>query len=404
MLDIRLGGEIIAHLQEARGGRLLCNYTDEVVESSPGGVPLLSCSLLVSAQQLNASGWARGLLPEGDHLARLAAAADVAASDTYGLLKRYGRDVAGAFEIVAGDPPPRTPSFEVYTDESMAEELAGVDDSPLGIYDDSQLSIAGLQDKLLVVRTNAGEWARPRYGYPSTHILKLDNRTHPGLVYAEAACLELARRIDLTNFESWVQRIGDEDVLVVERFDREEASHEVQRLHQEDLLQALGIPPEHRRGRAKYQHPGTHGPPSWWHLADLLDSYSVDRDRELGRLFQAMVFNLVIGNADAHAKNLALLLDDGYVTLSPLYDIVPTQLWPRLRRTLALTIGDKDNPDAIVIDDLVMEAARWSLGEERTRQLANATLERIKEEARAIEHAELSELVQGNIDALIRRS
>jgi serine/threonine-protein kinase HipA len=116
------------------------------------------------------------------------------------------------------------------------------------------------------------------------------------------------------------------------------------------------------------------------------------------------VLNLVVGNADAHAKNLALVLEAGYVTLAPLYDIVPTQLWPSLRRTLALTIADKDDPDAVVIDDLGLEAARWSFSKGAAVRLASETLEQIRDEVRTIEHERLSGLVLGNINSLIGRS
>jgi serine/threonine-protein kinase HipA len=343
-------------------------------------------------------------LPEGRHLAAVAAAADLPASDTYGLLARYGRDVAGAFEVTEGEAAPRTPALEPYTEDSLAAELAAIDENPLGIHDDSELSIAGLQDKLLVVQTAEGGWARPRYGYPSTHILKLESGPHGGLIREEAAGLELARRVGLVTYETWLEAIGDQEVLVVERFDRSNVDGAVRRLHQEDLLQSLGIQPESREVRAKYQEVGTVGPPSWWHLADRLDIYAEDRSLELTRLLRVMVFSLVLGNADAHAKNLALILEDGHAALAPLYDVVSTQLWPRLRRTQALTIADKNDPESITMDDLYLEAARWSLSSATAAATIDDLIGLMRDASQDLGHADLSALVRNNIENLVSRS
>lgn len=400
-LEIRREGELVASLRRV-DSRLMCEYDEGTLDREPGGTPLLSCSLPVSAIPRDASAWARGLLPEGNHLARLAAAANVAASDTLGLLRRYGRDVAGAFEIVEADAAPRTPSFDEYSVASLSDEVAGLDDSSLGIRDDSELSIAGLQDKLLVVRTKNGHWARPRYGYPSTHILKRDSRTHPGLVAAECASLRLARAVGLSDFEAWLEDVGGEEVLFVERFDRSITEGKVTRLHQEDLLQALGISPDALKGRAKYQALGSLGPPSWWYMADLLDSYGADRETELERLFRSMLFTFLVGNADAHAKNLALILEGGYARLAPLYDITPTQLWPRLRRTLALSIGDKFDPDSISPEDLLREAASWGYDREAAWRAAEDLIERMRGAIETINHDPLSEMIVGNIGRLLR--
>lgn len=97
--------------------------------------------------------------------------------------------------------------------------MGGLEDRPLAIYDDSELSLAGLQHKLLLVATEDG-WGRPVGGRPSTHILKLEDRRYPGMVTLEAACLRLARAIDLTTVDVSVERFSELDCLIVSRFDR----------------------------------------------------------------------------------------------------------------------------------------------------------------------------------------
>ncbi len=63
--------------------------------------------------------------------------------------------------------------------------------------------------------------------------------------------------------------------------------------------------------------------------------------RDILRLLDAAIFNLIIGNADAHAKNFSLLHKDGAIVLAPLYDLLSTVLYPELSPKLAMKIGGK---------------------------------------------------------------
>lgn len=398
-LEVRQGDHVVATLRPAKLGRLACRYSAETLDTHPGGTPLLSCSLPVQRAPADATAWCRGLLPEGQHLNALAANAGVLPTDTYGLLARYGRDIAGAYAIATAEPPPRQPSVEQYTADDLEREIAALDDNPLGVRDDSELSIAGLQDKLLVVRTPRG-WARPRYGYPSTHIMKLDHRVYRGLIEAEGECLDIARSIGLTSIESHALALGAARVLVVSRFDRVPDGNGVpSRLHQEDLLQALGIAPD---GRAKYQGDGP-APPSWWHLADLLDRYSADSERERTQLLRAAVFTTVIGNADGHGKNFALLhTSPGVVTLAPLYDTVPTALWPALRARAAMSVFDEFAIGSIDRHHIVGEARRWRLGARLAERTVTETCDALLAAVPMLTRDDLAALVRTNAERLLR--
>src|SRR5581483_9097662 len=188
--------------------------------------------------------------------------------DTYHLLARFGRDVAGA--LVIGDPPKRRGHVEPYTPETLEAEVAELPGRPLGLHDDSELSVAGIQNKLLLVRLENGGWGRPVHGHPSTHILKLDDARHPGLVDAEASCLRIARAIGLTTIDPELVTIGEQRCLIVERFDRVTVDGSVARIHQEDVCQALARDPEAARGRGKYER---FGGPSLVEVAGLLESW-----------------------------------------------------------------------------------------------------------------------------------
>lgn len=371
-LGVWLDGVLVADLEQRRG-ELRCHYSEESLERWPGNSPLLSCSLPLGSRPQDAVAFCKGLLPEGQALQMMAAAARIAVNDTFELLAHYGRDVAGALVIGAEEPTARRFGVEPYTEESLVVAVAEVEEYPLGAHDDSELSLAGLQDKLLLVELEGGSWGRPVGGRPSTHILKVDDPRHPGLVEAEALCLELARVAGLTTIESRLMMAGDTQCLLVSRFDRLIDGDEVKRIHQEDLCQATGVDPEDNRGRAKYERAGG---PSLRKAAKLLDAYAADPAQQLERLVAVVTFTVLIGNADAHGKNLALLHPTPEtVSLAPLYDTVPTALWPKLRTEAAMAIGGQVSLSDVTIDDIVREGRAWSLAVDRVRAVAIETIE-----------------------------
>lgn len=374
-LGVWLDDVHVAELEQRRWPEIRCRYTAAALDRWPRNSPLLSCSLPLSDRPQDALAFCKGLLPEGQALQGLAAAAGVAVNATLELLRRYGRDVAGALVISEDEPGERRFGVEPYDEGSLAAAVDAVEEFPLGAHDDSELSLAGLQDKLLLVKLGDGRWGRPLGGRPSTHILKVDDPRHPGLVEAEALCLDLARAAGLTTVLPELTTIAERPCLIVPRFDREERAAAVRRLHQEDLCQALAIDPEGNRGRAKYE---AGGGPSLRQAAALLDTYAADPSAQLDRLVAVTVFTVLIGNADAHGKNLGLLHPSAEtVELAPLYDTVPTALWPRLRTDAAMAVGGQVELADVSIADVVREARAWPHLPERASAVATATAEEI---------------------------
>ncbi len=364
-LGVWLDGVKVADLEQRRWPEIRCRYSEAALDAWPANSPVLSCSLPLGSGPADAVPFCKGLLPEGRALQTLAAHAGLAVNDTFELLDRFGRDIAGALVIAAEEPRPRRFGVEAYTPDALAAAVEQLDEYPLGAHDDSELSLAGLQDKLLLVDLGKGLWGRPLHGRPSTHILKADDPRHPGLIAAEGACLELARAAGLTTIEHAMKEIAGVEYLVLSRFDRRVEGTTVERIHQEDLCQAQGIDPDGARGRAKYERAGG---PTLRQAAQLLDAYAADPQTELDRLVAAMTFTVLIGNADAHGKNLALLHPDpGTVELAPLYDTVPTVLWPKLRTDAAMSIGGRVSLRDVNVDDLIREAGTWPHREELTR-------------------------------------
>lgn len=348
----------IAELTDQGGAGVQGRYRPEALDAHPLNTPLVSCSLPLRAGTFDATAFFDGTLPEGTFRSELAARARVTAQDTFGLLSRYGRDITGA--LVVADPEQDRPDGASgvldLDDEELADEIARLPQRPLGIHDDSELSLPGLQDKLLLVARDEGRWGRPIGGFPSTHIAKLDHRVHPGVVAAEADGLALARACGLTSVDAEIRAFAGIDCLIVSRFDRRALpGGDIARVHQEDSCQALGRPPT-----MKYELRHGGGGPELEEIARLLDTYAADPLPELDRLAAVATFTALLGNADAHGKNVSFLhTAPGEIRLAPLYDTVPTILWPKLNADAAMTIGGLVNLEKVDQDAVAREARRW---------------------------------------------
>jgi serine/threonine-protein kinase HipA len=168
-----------------------------------------------------------------------------------------------------------------------------------------------------------------------------------GLRDLEALGLALARAIGLDAVQASLVDVAGHKMLLLERYDRHVKNDHLQRLHQEDFCQALGYP-----GELKYE---AGGGPSLAQFARLVRQQLRLGPSAVQALLDWVAFNAVIGNADAHAKNLALLCDrDGRRHLAPFYDLVPTiAISERLvDRKPALRIGASDRIDNIGAEDL----------------------------------------------------
>jgi len=398
-LAIWLDDTRIADVESRGFADLRLRHTNTALDRWPVNTPLISCSLRVGRSWQPASAYLRGLLPEGRHLGVAAQAANLATSDTYGLLVRYGRDVAGALVITRHDEEPDEGRWGIqpYTADTLSVAVGALDDGGEIVYPDSEQSIAGLQNKMLLVETEAG-WARPTGGRPSTHILKLDDSLRPGLIDAEYHALLVAGEIGLSSSDPTLLEIAGRHCLIVRRFDRLIADGAVRRVHQEDVCQALGVYHEAHEGRGKYEATGG---PSFRATAELLQSDADDANREMVALAKLMTFTAVIGNADGHGKNVALLHGaDGRIRLAPAYDTVPTMLWPNLRTRPGMYIGGVADLARVDRDALIREATRWKMNKQTAITTIDQTLELLR--AVTVHHHELAGLIATNLDRIQR--
>ncbi len=359
-LRVWIHDQAVGSIERDKMGEVRLRYSDTVRGSQPFNTPVLSCSLLLSTKQMKATAFVDGLLPEGDYRRWLAERARILATDSFGLIKHYGRDIAGAVQFLPEGEHPVDDAhwaIESLASDQLNQMIADLPLNPFAIIDESELSLAGLQAKMLLVAQGDGTWARPLGGRPSTHILKRDSDRHPGVVAAECDALALARHVGLTTVNAHVERHGDYDCILVERFDRviDDAGNVTGRVHQEDACQALGLSP-----LQKYELHHGGGGPTFQQVASLLDRYAADPVGELDRLAAVAAFTAIIGNADAHGKNTAFIIErNGSIRLTPLYDTVPTVLFPRLRAEAAMTLGGAVTFGGMNLAAIEREATRW---------------------------------------------
>lgn len=277
-----------------------------------------------------------GLLPEEDQRAAVARALGISRENVFRLLEHLGGDVAGALAFLPeGQTPPTGPVGEPPSrleDAALAELISDLPRAPmLAGKGGARLSLAGAQGKLPVILANDGI-ATPREGEPSTHLIKPEPDRFEGLAANEAFCLALARELGLDAAYAEWREVEGKAFLLVERYDRVEVEGHTVRLHQEDFAQALGL--------ASHQKYAAEGGPTFKDSFTLVKSATTRFAREVIKLADAAIFNLIIGNADAHAKNYSLLARaDGRVVLAPLYDLVSTIMYKDINPGFAMRYG-----------------------------------------------------------------
>lgn len=338
-----LDGKAIGRVRKDARGRLSFVY-DDAWRTAADAYPL-SLSMPLGAKEhgsaaIEAFLW--GLLPDSEHvISRWAAKFHVSARDVFALLANVGEDCAGAVQFMTPERlnavrSGKEDKVEWLSESDIAKRLETLraDHAAWRLpRDTGQFSLAGAQPKTALLRQN-GRWGVPSGRLPTTHILKPPTGHFDGHAENEHICLMLARSLGLPAAQSKVMRFKGEIAIVIERYDRQHKGNDIVRVHQEDVCQALGIMPT-----KKYQNEGG---PSAYDIAELLRTYSTDRQQDLDTFIAAMGFYWLIAGTDAHAKNFSLLLGGRRVRLAPLYDvasILPYDEFDLRKVKLAMKIG-----------------------------------------------------------------
>ncbi len=379
-LDVWLNEWLVGRLDQ-EGGRL--QFTYEAAWLAHDSAVPLSVSLPLRAESYDdraSRPFFAGLLPEQEKRDQVARALGVSPRNDFALLDGVGGECAGAVTFThPGEKPVEVPAdadYRFLDDKQLAEVLAKIPDRPfLAGEKDIRLSLAGAQDKLPICLIQ-GRIALPLHGAPSSHIIKPPIRRIEGSVYNEGFCIALAKAIGLNVVEADIRHAGSSAYLLVRRYDREglPPAHLV-RMHQEDFCQALGIPPE-----LKYENEG--GPS----LADcfaLLRRTARPAALYLTQLLDTVIFNVLVGNHDAHGKNYSLIYSARDARLAPAYDVVCTAVYSELTDRMAMKIGGHYEFDRVMPRHWERFAKEAGLSAPLTRRRVLDMAERLPDAATA---------------------
>ncbi|MDP1593559.1 MAG: HipA domain-containing protein [Gallionella sp.] len=295
------------------------------------------------------------LLPEGRLRDLIASRDRIDPRDTWALLIRHGQDTAGALSLTPEGYSEATEEILIpLSQETLQEKIKASRARNLPLmasWDEIRMSLAGAQEKLGLRIEADGALFLPEGSAPSTHIVKPENASadFPCCPANEFFCMRLAHELKVS-----VPTVGllhlPEPLYVIERFDREPLSAEkwigraFRRIHQIDLCQTLGVPPS-----KKYESEGGLG---LHHLFEVLRGTFIERPIVAANaVIHWIAFNYLIGNLDAHAKNIAFLMRGQKAAVAPFYDMLCVEAYLP-RQTMAMSIAGENKPGWV-------EGAHW---------------------------------------------
>jgi serine/threonine-protein kinase HipA len=334
------------------GARLSFRY-DDSYRSLPAALPLSRHLPLKDAafDDAETRAFFANLLPEGDIRRQVARQLGVSAENIFALLEGIGGDCAGAVSLVRPDDMRNSSGhYRPISSEALALELTTLPAHPfLAGEDGVRLSLAGAQNKLPLY-VEDGNFFIPEGNRASSHILKTAIPQLENTVVNEAFCMNLAQKAGVPVPAAQVVEIGGQQVYMVERYDREHTAFgEIERLHQEDFCQALGIIPE-----MKYEQEGG---PGFQACFRLIEEWSDEPILDSLNLLKWALFNFLIGNADSHAKNLSFLYAGSAIRLAPFYDLLSTAVYERINNKFAMKMGGQKDPRYLMATHLAGFAA-----------------------------------------------
>lgn len=337
----------------------------------------------------------QNLFPEGSAFERLIEMQHLSKYNFFAILKTIGHDTAGALSFATEEPNAKTLLRQIKTNE-LIERLNDSSRRNLAFWDGKyRLSVAGVQNKLNVFCNEAGTYFLAEGSYASTHILKFSNPRFPNIVLNEFFSMRLAKAIHLPVADVELVSFGDYYALKVQRFDRKLAGDRVLKRHIIDGCQALNLAPEYKYeqnfGNSKdvaHIRDGASLPK----LFEFANTTSVPAQTKQ-RLMDWVLFNLIIGNSDAHGKNISFYISKKGITLTPFYDLVSVvfeqQDNPEIDTHLAMAIDDNFDINHIKIFDLLSLSEDVGFNPALLKRRLERILSLCGEQIRQLEHSNL---------------
>jgi len=291
----------------------------------------------------------QNIIPEGRFLDDIISFSHISKNNIYAILKAIGNDTAGA--LFFGEVQEQKEIFREITSTELAQKLAK--QSNIAIWDNKvRLSLAGVQSKLPVF-VKSGKIGLADGALSSTHILKFEDSNFPNLVLNEYFCMKLAKEIGLNVADVELLEFSSYPALLVKRFDRILENGKVKRLHIIDACQILNLPPSYKYEQNFGSSRDVKDIRDGASFKKLFDSANICKVPAVAKkeLLNWAIFNLLIGNSDAHGKNFSFYIDKQGIKPAPLYDIVCVLAF-NVEHSMAMAYGNEFNPNSILAYDL----------------------------------------------------
>ncbi|MCI1915240.1 MAG: HipA domain-containing protein [Bifidobacteriaceae bacterium] len=387
ILDAYLDGTFIGAFSLTLGGTLAFVYSDSYLNRE-NPTPL-SLSMPLGAERFKnrvVLPFLQGLLPDNPlALESMAASYGVSSASPFALLEHMGHDVAGALQLIrpgekSEDSTADRHNVEPITNKGLAVRLKDI----IGVYNDGarastlqRMSLAGAQAKLAMTKLADGTWAIPSRGVPTTHIFKprlINSEAFPDSDIVELLCQNTLAMAGIPSAQTslWDSPDGTIRAIVSQRYDRRlNSDGTYSRLHQEDLCQALSVPPS-----KKYQR--NDGGPGVGQISRLFQTRLSPGDGKIAarRFLQYLTANAFFLNTDAHAKNYSLMLSGSSATMAPMYDTISIAafLHDNQPALSSMKIGKGYDMEQIFPETLIGEGTRLALTHSESEKVVSSTI------------------------------
>lgn len=347
-LKVSLGDKVVAYIWvDTSEDTYIFEYTKEWSENGFSISPHLKLNEVPKSAVIRR--FLQNLIPEGKGLEDITQFTHISKNNTFAIIRAIGYETSGAL-MFGEDNNLKNRLFRSISDEEMANRISQIEDISIVIWDKKErLSLAGVQEKLPVVIID-GVIGLGEGSLSSTHIMKFQTKKHANIVVNELLCMKLAKKIGLNVAEVELRRFKNYPVLMVKRFDRVFKHDKVERLHVIDGCQMLDLPSAYKYERnfgSSRDVKDIRGGASFSKLFKSADICEVPAKAKLEMLNWAM-FNLIIGNSDAHGKNFSFFVDEDGLRVTPFYDMLCILAHDNVEHELAMAFGDEFNPNEVM--------------------------------------------------------
>ncbi len=346
-LNVYLGQQCIGALVLTEGSELYFFYHETWQQAGYALSPHLPLDNSASKNQFAIRVFFQNLFPEGENLDILLTSFHLSRYNIFSTTQVLGLDLPGAIQVILSDQElPRKNEFRSIETKEITDRLKKNNVRNLIIWDGKlRLSLAGVHQKINIVVKGNEEIGFGDGALCSTHILKFEHSSKQHLVMNEFQMMKLAKAAGLSVADVELKYFDEYPALLVKRFDREWGDEYVMRRHVIDGCQALNLLPEYKYER----HLG-----SGRDVAHMRDGASLpalfsfcEKCRNPAaskkQLLRWVLFNVIIGNWDAHGKNISFFISSLGIELAPAYDLISIRAYPEFEPEWAMALGDAFN-------------------------------------------------------------